>query len=235
LAGSSAAIDSTTSTVTATAWAVDAAGARGRDNLFAPVLGFDTTQVNASATAGCGHPLAGTAALPLTFDQCNFLSSTSPTIIGYNTTATRCTGKTGNVVPGNFGWLMGGGGGCPAQISTSVYQTPGSPGISIPEACKPILNQLNNTVALIPMYDMAGGSGSGGWFHIIGFAAFKITGYRFSGNPEFNWQNTGIAGQPSCTGDCRGIIGTFVNRVGLDEGFTMGGTDFGVTLVNLVK
>jgi len=175
--------------------------------------------------------------LPLTFNQCHFTSPTNPgtlTLIGYNTTAQDCAGF-GNVVPGNFGWLTGAGGGCPAQISAAVYQTAGTPGSSIPEVCKPQLANLQNTVALLPIYDQAGGTGSGGWFHIIGFAAFKITGYRFSGSPEFNWQNTGIAGQPSCTGDCRGIIGSFVNRVGLDAGFTMGGTGFGVTLVTLIQ
>jgi Flp pilus assembly protein TadG len=225
-------------TVTVTVHAVGADGQPGRANLLAPVLGsqFTRSAVAATATATCGHPGAGTAALPLTFHQCNFVApaaSQTPIIIGYNTTATRCNGVTGNVAPGNFGWLAGAGGGCAAAINPAVPYTPGDTGISIPEPCKPTLATLRGTVALIPMYDQATGTGSSVSFHIVGFAAFKITGYRFSGNPEFNWQND-IPGQPSCTGNCRAIIGTFVNTVALDQATTTPvGANFGVTVVSL--
>ncbi len=228
-------------TVAVTVHAVEADGQPGRANLLAPVLGsqFTRSAVAATATATCSsHPAAGTAALPLTFHQCNFVAPTAsqaPIIIGYNTSSTRCNGVTGNAAPGNFGWLAGAQGGatCPATIDPAQPIAPGDTGINIPEPCKPTLAELRGAVALIPMYDTVTGTGSSSKFHIVGFAAFKITGYRFSGNPEFNWQND-ISGQPSCTGSCRAIIGTFVNTVALDQATaTPVGVNFGVTVVSL--
>ncbi len=64
-------------------------------------------------------------------------------------------------------------------------------------------------------------------------AAFKIQGYRLSGNPEFNWNND-VHGALSCTGSCRGIIGTFVKVVSLDSDLTPGGIDFGVSTISLL-
>ncbi len=59
-----AVIDIARRKVTATASAVGSDGQPGRQNLFAPVIGSDRSQISATASAGCGHPLAGTAALP---------------------------------------------------------------------------------------------------------------------------------------------------------------------------
>ncbi|WP_254699162.1 pilus assembly protein TadG-related protein [Rhodococcus sp. SGAir0479] len=229
----SAVVDAGRRRVTATATALDSDGELGRRNLFAPVLGHDRTQIAATATAGCGYPLAGTATLPLTFHRCHFTTPGVKILVAYNTTAPRCNGVSGNVVPGNFGWLRGADGGCAAIISTSVYATPGDNGNNIPSACKSEIEKLRGAVALLPIYDVAGGGGGGGWFHVVGFAAFKIEGYRFSGNPEYNWRNN-IHGALSCTGNCRGVIGRFVETVSLETDMEMGGEDFGVTIVNLL-
>lgn len=232
-ASGTAVVDSARRKVTATASAVGTDGQPGRKNFFAPVIGSDRSQISATASAGCGYPLAGTAALPLTFHKCHFVTPGVKILVQYNTTAPRCNGISGNVAPGNFGWLRGADGGCAARISTSVYATPGDSGNNIPSACKPEIERLRGAVALLPIYDVAGGTGSGGWFHIVGFAGFKIEGYRFSGNPEYNWQNN-IHGDLSCTGNCRGVIGRYVETVSLESEFTMGGQDFGVTVVNLL-
>ncbi|BDE58843.1 hypothetical protein GS433_18155 [Rhodococcus hoagii] len=228
-----AVVDTVSRKVTATASAVGVDGQPGRQNLFAPAIGVDRSQISATASAGCGYPLAGTAELPLTFHKCHFVAPGVKILVQYNTTAPRCNGVSGNVAPGNFGWLRGSNGGCAALISTSLYATPGDTGNNLPSACKPEIERLRGAVALLPIYDVAGGTGSGGWFHIIGFAAFKIEGYRFSGNPEYNWQND-IHGDLSCSGSCRGVIGRYVETVSLESEFTMGGQDFGVTVVNLL-
>lgn len=228
-----AVVDAVRREVTATATALDSDGLPGRRNLFAPVLGHERSQIVATATAGCGYPLAGTATLPLTFHECHFTTPGVKILVEYNTTATRCNGVSGNAAPGNFGWLRGENGGCAAYISAAVYATPGDNGNNLPSSCKSEIEKLRGATALLPIYDLAGGGGSGGWFHVIGFAGFRIEGYRFSGNPEYNWQNN-IHGELSCTGSCRGVIGRFVETVSLESEFDIGGEDFGVTVVSLL-
>lgn len=237
-AGSAVVIDAVKRTVTVTASAIDADGLPGRRNLFAPVLGVDRSQISASAKVSCVFPLDGTAELPLTFHKCHFDDSKSldvKILVQYNTTAPRCNGTSGNAAPGNFGWLLGQNGKCPAKINPAIYQTPGDTGNNIPGPCKDTIKLFQNGVVLVPIYDVAGGTGSGGWFHIVGLAAFKIQGYRLSGNPEFNWNNDVHGAGLNCSGNCRGIIGTFVKTISLDSDLTPGGLDFGVTTVSLVK
>lgn len=227
-------VDKLRRSVTATATAVDTDGLSGRRNWFAPILGHDRTQISASATASCGSPLAGTAALPLTFNECHFTQPGVKILVAYNTKAQRCNDTSGNAAPGNFGWLKSTADGCGALISTEIYRTPGKPGNSFPGACQSVLQSLRNGIAYIPIYDDVGGNGANAWFHIVGFAAFKILGYRFSGNPALNWQNAAHPGL-TCTGSCRGIIGEFVETVSLDSEYVMGGRDFGVSVVSLVR
>lgn len=236
-ASSTAVIDGTKRKVTVTATAVGEDGLPGRKNVFGPVLGFDRSQISATATASCVFPLGGIAELPLTFHKCHFDDSRSlgvKILVAYNVTAPRCSGVSGNAAPGNFGWLLGSNGRCPAKLDPTVYATPGDTGNNIPGPCKDTIKQFQNAVVRVPIYDVAGGTGSGGWFHVIGLAAFKILGYRLSGNPEFNWNND-VHGALSCTGSCRGIIGTFVKIVSLDSDLTPGGTDFGVSTISLLE
>ncbi|MBM4605399.1 hypothetical protein GS496_20790 [Rhodococcus hoagii] len=235
-ASSAAVIDGVKRKVTVTASAVGDDGLAGRKNVFAPVLGVDRSEISASATASCVFPLGGTAELPLTFHKCHFDESRSldvKILVAYNVTAPRCNGTSGNAAPGNFGWLQGANGRCPAKIDAAVYATPGDTGNNIPGPCKDTIKQFQNAVVRVPIYDVAGGTGSGGWFHVVGLAAFKIQGYRLSGNPEFNWNND-VHGALSCTGSCRGIIGTFVKVVSLDSDLTPGGIDFGVSTISLL-
>jgi hypothetical protein len=234
LARSSVAVDPVKHQVTVSTWAVDASGASGRRNWFAPALGsgLTHTEIGASATVACVHPLYGTAVLPLTFHDCNFINpdapgATTPRLIRYDQDALDCVGNTaGTAIPGGFGWIKHDIG-CSAQAIPLSWSDPGN---SAPVgACSTELAAIQaGSVTLIPIYDTAGATGSNGWFHIVGFAAFKVTGYNFGGSD--NWNNNGI-----CTGNCRGIIGTFVKRVSLDEGYTTGGVDFGATSIAIVS
>ena len=45
-----------------------------------------------------------------------------------------------------------------------------------------INSALVNTTVLLPVYDQLTGTGSGGKYHIVGFAAFYLTGFKFNGN-----------------------------------------------------
>ena len=51
---------------------VTVTGSTPQEHWFAPVLGFDSTAVSASATVGWGGPSEGTAVLPLAFSWCAF-------------------------------------------------------------------------------------------------------------------------------------------------------------------
>ncbi|WP_430332002.1 pilus assembly protein TadG-related protein [Rhodococcus sp. ACT016] len=240
----SAVVDPVKRTVTAAASAVDTDGLPGRRNIFAPVLGIPRTQISASATAGCGSPLAGWVGLPIAFDKCRFTDAGigKMILVSSTTVPARCDGGHVKAAPGAFGWLRPATGGCPALISRAIYGTPGDNGNNIPTVCKASLEAMQNKVVLVPIYDDVGDTGSGTWFHVVGFAAFTIQGYRFSGNPDYNWQND-THGSLSCTGNCRGIIGTFSKVVTLESDatsggvwdITTGGADFGVTVVSLLN
>ena len=74
------------------------------------------------------------------------------------------------------------------------------------------------------MYDTVTGTGSGARYHIIGFAAMRLTGWAFPGD----------ASTPAitcATSPC--IAGTFVTFVTAST--TGGGADFGVFRVYLSK
>jgi Flp pilus assembly protein TadG len=109
-------------------------------------------------------------------------------------------------VPGGFGWLkfgcdgygLGQTGGCdnskpflqgeigpPSQSYGCCTQVglPGSPdqigslpGNKVSADCSYYID--NEIVVTVPIWDTAGGTGSNGWYHIIGFAGFQITECR---------------------------------------------------------
>ena len=205
---------------------------------FAPVLGQDTKTVSAESLATWGLPIQGQAALPITVDICHFpqgllanaLSSWPAQFIQYAgqdiapdplcplTPVSPVGGvQVYRPVPGGFGWLTQAPGQCYAVVDKLIQQTPSAPGNSFPNECASQLDQLRNTVILLPVYDYAGGQGANGWYHIPAFAAFKLTGWRFSGSPALNWNNTSADPRQNCTGDCRGIKGQFTKLVVLDE------------------
>jgi len=96
------------------------------------------------------------------------------------------------------------------------------------------MQNFKNQIILIPVFEQTGGSGPSGWYKIYGFAAFKITGWKFGGNgsSDLNWNNTGT---PSCTGNCRGIIGSFQRFIDIGSTHTMGGPDLGAKNIKLPK
>jgi hypothetical protein len=81
------------------------------------------------------------------------------------------------------------------------------------------------------VYEEKGGSGSGGWYKIRGWAAFTLLGWNFPGN---SYNNQAYA-DAKCKGSCKGLIGRFVRFVSLDERFTMSATapNLGSSLVTL--
>ena len=121
-------------------------------------------------------------------------------------------------VPGGFGWLkfgcsgyglgQGSDGGCanskpflqdeigpPANSYGCCDQVgqPGSPdkigslpGNKASADCSYYIN--NNVTVTVPVWDSAGGTGSNGWYHIVGYTGFQITGCNGGKDIEGVWR-----------------------------------------------
>jgi hypothetical protein len=77
---------------------------------------------------------------------------------------------------------------------------------------------------LLPLYDLATGTGSTGKYYIKGFAAFHVTGYHFA---DISW----TAGAKV---DNKTIRGYFVKFVSLSQALELGNApDYGATVVRL--
>ncbi len=207
-----------------------------RFHLFAPVLGADSKTLHARAKVSWGVPTSGSV-LPLAFSWCEFLAqtggglpsgTTERTIQFTKTSQTSCTGPSNNVVPGGFGWLTVNAGSCrtSSAIGNNLLTEPGN---SPPSSCSPSdFQAMQNQTVLLPIFDVAGGTGSGAWYHVYGYAAFRIAGYYF--NNSFAWN-------PRCSGNNRCITGYFTRFVDLTEAFKYGtnAPALGVSVVSLTE
>jgi hypothetical protein len=86
---------------------------------------------------------------------------------------------------------------------------------------------LGRTV-LLPIFDEAGGTGSSAWYHVYGYAAFRITAYHFGGQYD--------AGRP-CKGEDRCIRGYFTRFVDAGDSFSYGpgAPSLGAWVLRLVR
>lgn len=208
-----------------------------QEHWFAPVLGVDASDVAAEATARWGAPTGGTAILPLAFSWCEWQAqtggglpsgTTERTIFFTKSSGTSCTGPSNNMVPGGFGWLAINAGTCQTRstIGTTIYTDPGE---NVPSGCTTAdFAAVQNQVVLLPLYDLAGSSGTNAWYRLYGYAAFRVTGYHFVG--QFSWSAEG-----SCKGSVRCVQGYFVQFVSLDDRFTygVGAPRLGASVVSL--
>jgi Flp pilus assembly protein TadG len=230
--------DEATATVTAISSSqVTVRNSGVRDYWFAPVLGFDSSTIDTEATAAWGAPTGGTAVLPLAFSYCEFLaqlggltSITESTIyFTKSSKTTGCTPPSGNVVPGGFGWLTVNSGTCntTSAIANILYS---STGVAVPSGCTTAdFAALQGKTVLLPIFDQAGGSGSSAWYRVYGYAAFKITGYHFVGQYEWN---------KPCKGEDRCIRGYFTQFVGVSDAFDFGASappELGASIVQLTN
>ncbi|MCW2132055.1 Tad domain-containing protein [Arthrobacter sp. VKM Ac-2550] len=224
----------------------------GMSTYFARVFDIDLLQVRASAEVTWGSPKEAVS-LPWTISECvfrSFLSSSQRSELDStgsftgNPSATRvllrydentpsypgCAAQNG-YTPGGFGWLDLDGGGCSALINISAGEAGSNPGVNFPSPCMSALSSLMKEPFLVPLFDNASGTGGPATYTLAGFAAFQITGFRFSGTPALN------GGLTSCTGNCRGIEGYFTRFVSLEEGLSLDpvASDFGGTTVRLSK
>lgn len=229
------------------------AASDGFSLFFARIFGSDTTQVGAAAEASWGTPSEATT-LPWTAHQCVFKNSlsasqltefnstgtftgnpsTSLVLLRYDTNATAPAGcPAGGYQPGGFGWLETTGVGCTADIDIEAT-VDGQPGNHFPNdpACEAVLATIMDQPALIPLYGSVDGTGANAEYTLVGFGAFQVTGYKFSGGTGVN-----ITPASACTGNCRGLQGYFSRFVSLEEGVieTDDGPNFGASVVSLTE
>jgi len=210
---------------------------------FAPVIGHDSTAVSASATVGWGAPSAGTAVLPLTFSWCSFKAQTGGGLPSTTTQQTifltksaglaSCTGPSGNVVPGGFGFLKTDLGRCTStsKVGDNLNSEPGE---SPPNGCTTtdFAAWIGQTV-LLPLFDKYGESGSNAWYHVYGYAAFRLTGYQFTGQYKTGTKPCG----PGTNGNDRCVTGYYTRFVDLRDAWTYSPTapQLGASILRLIR
>jgi Flp pilus assembly protein TadG len=213
------------------------------DFVFAPVLGHDAGK--AGATAITAWSAAGRAStIPVTFSVCEFKAlggsldgSTFPSKQDYVYThgtdpSHNCKLKSnGQDLPGGFGWLVHDEATC--KVTIDADDTVGSETGNDTE-CKDHLPSWRGADVLIPLYDATSGGGSGGSYHIVGFAAFSVQAYCLGGKTEWYSTPKDPKGKnwPKCSTN-RWFFGEFTHFVA-SAGGTGGGTDFGVTAIEMI-
>jgi len=203
---------------------VSVTGSTPKQHWFAPVIGLNSSAVVASATVGWGGPSKGTALLPLAFSWCSFKAQTGGGIPSTTTlqiinltkgdTVGGCTGPSGNLVPGGFGFLKTDAGRC--QVTSALNQNmPSSTGESPPSGCDaPDFAAMVGQTVLLPIFDTYGSTGTNAWYHVYGYAAFHLTGYQFVGS--FKSGGNKICG-PSSNGNDRCVTGYYTRFVELSD------------------
>lgn len=164
--------------------------------------------------------------------------------VGAVSDADDCSGPAGQNVPGGFGWLdEAGGGTCSASVDDQgwVGGDTGS-GPPVPAAStgctSAFFASLLGEVVLMPIYGPADGApatdtgivgtGSAAQYFIRGYAALRVTGYRFGGGSP-------VSSPAPCGNPNRCISGYFEAFYTLDNVPTGigGGSDYGAYTVGL--
>ncbi|SEP58520.1 TadE/TadG family type IV pilus assembly protein [Arthrobacter sp. OV608] len=219
-------------------------------NLFANAINAGPVTVGAQATAAAGPP-GGGSGFPLALsDNCYNLASGSQTAeaqkISYKPGGT-CTGPSGTQIPGGWGWLDEDSP-CVANTQVGTNDMGSDPGNNPPSGCATILGTWKTTLLAggevkveFPVFDTSSGTGQGGSFHVIGYATFKIWGWKFGNNGVYEFRNTGsdpgMTSSLACTGgNDRCVIGQFVKYTVIGSGnYIPGGEDLGTSEIRLIK
>ncbi|MGY1913958.1 pilus assembly protein TadG-related protein [Blastococcus sp. SYSU DS0973] len=209
---------------------------------LAPILGFESTDVSASATVRWGAAGGGTAVLPLAFSWCAFEQQTgggeptgeTPTVIDFTKAdeTEGCTGPNNLEVPGGFAWLDSESGECGAttEVDGTAYSDTGN---SVPAECSPeYFESLLGETVLLPIFGEAGDTGSNAWYRIYAYAAFTITGYNFAG--QYKSDPPADCGGTGSSGRCiEGVFTQFVDSTD-DFSYDPAAPDLGAWVVQLV-
>lgn len=247
-------LDKTARTVTVQTTAKETGGVDNSVSLFfADILGIPTKEVAARANAAWGSPQAGRTAFPLAFSICQVKDNIGGSLQllqehGKNANTDCNYGPSGAAVAGGFGWLTQDTGACGGTIDLALSEGGSDPGNNAPGNCSAVLTKWasditagKEVIVLLPVFNKVTGTGAGAVYGLVSFAAFKVTGWKFSGNSGLPYEfrsekstTTGVTDATECKGDCRGIIGSFVKYVSLADGYSLGPVDaYGATIVRL--
>lgn len=197
-----ASVDTSQNLVSVNTGTLTSGGQHALANVFAPILGFPTSSVRASASATWGSPAAATV-FPFTTPECIY-DKIAPNTTVWLKASSSCTDANGNVVPGGFGWLDETS---PCAADVDITSEIGSePGKSGPPCS---MDKIVNTTILIPVYAYASGQGQNAVYTIYGFAAFHLTDWSWPGS---------FTTHPSADCDkCTGVQGYFTQLVSIDD------------------
>lgn len=222
------------------------------NKLFASALNAPPATVGAFAVAAADPPSSGSS-FPLALSDCQYdLSGAEATgdiqLIRYKPGMSDCTSTSGHVIPGGFGWL---GQSSPCQATTDADDiAPTDTGADYAAECDAVLEGWisdieggGQALATFPVYDDAGGTGKGGWFHIRGYATFDIQGWKFGGGSKAprTFRNAApdvVDPADQCnTKACLGIIGQFIKYESIDtfDPGSGGGVDLGTVNIKLIR
>lgn len=222
---------------------------------FAGVLGIDSSSAIAKSTVVWGSPSKGISPFPLTMSVCQIngmIDGAKQLIRSHTSNAnTDCPeGPSGSDTPGGFGWLAQDPGGCGAYIDMAINESGADTGNDGPSNCDAVLNGWaadmdagKEVIVLLPTFTSVTGTGSGSSYDVNAFAAFKVAGWKFSGSSTlpltFRNRAEHHPDKPSveCRGECRGIIGQFVEYVALSSSYEGLGpvSPYGATVVKLTN
>lgn len=162
---------------------------------------YDGTTVRACARTSWGAPSSLRSQLPITISLCEFQQYTAGgfappppyppgyseerTLYFHNNTddAPPCpAGPSGADLPGGFGWLDPTDD-CQAETDTTNWADD-STGAPAPVECSNAeLLAMRGQIIDIPIFDSTNDlNGANGQYHIVGYAAFYLTGYVFPGS-----------------------------------------------------
>lgn len=244
-------LDKTGRTVTVTMGAKEAGSGSNTVSLFfAKALGFQSAEVTASASVRWGSPVEGTTPFPLAFSVCQvsgMVGGTAQLLQNHTSNANSdCgLGPAGKTVPGGFAWIVQSTGQCGGLVNLAINQSGSDTGNDGPSNCDAILTKWASELAagrdvtvLLPVYEDVSGTGSGASYDLVAFASFSVQGWAFSGADKLPlvYRNTSTDKALECKGDCRGIIGKFINYVSLSDGYKLGPVSpYGATVVELTS
>lgn len=249
----SLAVDKVKRTVTVTVGAKEDGQDPNKVSLFfGQALGISEAEVAARASVQWGSPLKGTTPFPLAFSVCQIqgmVGGATQLLQNHSANANNdCPdplGPAGSTIPGGFGWIVQDPGVCGGSVDLAFNESGSDTGNDGPSNCNAILTQWaadlaagRDVTVLLPVYEGVSGTGSGASYDLLAFAAFNVKGWRFASgngtNAALIFRNTrdDVGAALECTGNCRGIIGSFVKYVSLSDGYTLGPVgSYGATVV----
>ncbi|MFP5316925.1 MAG: pilus assembly protein TadG-related protein [Acidimicrobiia bacterium] len=180
--------------------------------------------VHATSVATWGAPQTATV-IPLGISLCEWEGvqlDVETTTIFHRPDASPCAGPSGADIAGGFGWLDPVAGTCHLELSAGGVAS-AKTGAPVPASCD--FGTLLGKELLVPIFDAITFSGTIARYHVVGFAAFKLTGYRF---PATNSTPRPCSPPKTCVS---GIFTHFVES----SGGPIGGGEFGVSIVKLVS